>query len=215
MPITTVPNAVDLLRFTPGSRAEARVRAGLGTSRFVVLLMANLAEHKGQITAIRATSLLRARGVDVECWLAGEDRSGDGQFAQRLKELATELGVTDRVRFLGFRSDGPDLFRAADAVVLPSTHEGLPLSLLEAQATGTPVVASDLPGILEVVEDERTGYVVRADDPEGYADRLERLSREPLRRESIVAAASAQVQREYSWDTLNERMFKIYESLTR
>ena len=129
----------------------------------MVLMLANLAPHKGQATAIRAVQILKRRGIPVDCWLVGERRTDVGSYEAELRQLCSALGVQDIVQFLGFRRDGPDLLRAADVFLLPSTHEGLPLSVLEAQAAHVPVIGAPIPGILEVVEDGMTGFVVPAD----------------------------------------------------
>jgi len=214
VPVIAVPNAVDVDRFQPGDRLAARRRIGAGTPEsFVVLMLANLAPHKGQATALRALHRMRLQGMQAECWLAGEDRAGRGDHLRTLQALAADLGVSDHVRFLGFRDDAADLLRAADAVVLPSTHEGLPLSLLEAQAARVPVVASDVPGVLEIIEDGRTGFVIPADDAEGYAHRLMLLARQPEIRERVTVAAADHVTREHSWVTFEDRMFDVYRTV--
>jgi glycosyltransferase involved in cell wall biosynthesis len=213
VPISAVPNAVDLDRFVPGDREAARARLGMGDGRFIVLMLANLAPHKGQSTTLRAVRSLVDRGVAVECWLVGEDRETGGRYGQELRSLAASLGLADTVRFLGFRRDGPVLLQAADAFVLPSTHEGLPLSILEAQACRVPVVGSDIPGIREVVDDGKTGFVVPAGDHEGYADRLATLHRHASVRDRLTEAAQRQVVRDYSFAALEERMFSIYRSV--
>jgi glycosyltransferase involved in cell wall biosynthesis len=105
------------------------------------------------------------------------------------------------------------LLQAADAFVLPSTHEGLPLSLLEAQACRVPVVGSDIAGIREVVEDGETGLLVRADDFQGLADRLSTLFRQDSVRDRLTDSARRQVLRDYSFDALEKKVFSIYESL--
>lgn len=213
VPVTTVPNAVDLDRFIPGDVAGARSRLGLKTDSFVILMLGNLAPHKGQDTTLRAVDLLVRRGMTVECWLVGEDRTPGGQYERDLRSLCVDLDLIDRVRFLGFRQDAPELLQAADAFVLPSTHEGLPLSVLEAQAARVPVVGSTIPGILEVVEDGKTGFVVPADDFIGYADRLQTLFQNHALRNQLTEAAAAQVSREHSWSTLEDRVFEVYRSL--
>jgi glycosyltransferase involved in cell wall biosynthesis len=213
VPVSAVPNAVDLHRFRAGDQVGARSAIGLSKTAFVVLMLANLAPHKGQETALRATALLARRGVEVELWLVGEDRTPGGPYGQTLRELAASLDIGEAVRFLGFRQDTDSLLQAADALVLPSTHEGLPLCILEAQAAGVPVVGSDEPGIREIVEDGVTGFVVPAVDVDGYADRLERLSREPNRRRVIADAARARVETEHAWPVFEERVFAIYDSL--
>jgi glycosyltransferase involved in cell wall biosynthesis len=213
LPVSAVPNAVDLQRFKPGSSTIARTRVGLPTDRFVVVVIANLSPHKGQATALRAMRVLKARGVAVECWLVGEDRSHGHEYERELRALCSELGVDHEVRFLGFRADAPEILRAADAFLLPSATEGLPLSLIEAQASRVPVIGSSIPGILEVVADGKTGFIVPADDAVGYADRIQLLVERRELRHELADAAAAQVRREYDWSTLEERMFRIYRSL--
>ena len=211
--VTTVPNAVDTERFTPGDPAEARARLGVSTDRFVVIMVANLAPNKGQMTALQAIAELIRRGVAVECWLVGEDRATDREYEKQLRAFATDQHLDGHVQFLGFRHDAPDLLRAADAFVLPSSQEGLPLSVLEAQAARVPVVGSDIPGIREVVEDGKTGFIVPAGDPVGYADRLQTLFQDRQRRRQVTDEAAAQVARDHQWASFEERMFAVYERM--
>ena len=211
--VTTVPNAVDTARFTPGDSAEARQRLGLGTNRFVVLMLANLAPNKGQVTALQAIAELIRRGVAVECWLVGEDRASGREYENQLRAFTTDQRLDAHVQFLGFRDDAPDLLRAADAFVLPSSQEGLPLSVLEAQSAGVPVVGSDVPGIREVVEDGKTGFIVPAGNPMGYADRLQMLFQDRERRRQVTHEASAQVARDHQWAFFEDRMFAVYERM--
>jgi glycosyltransferase involved in cell wall biosynthesis len=212
-PVETVPNAVDIETYHPPVDDGARRRVGLETNRFVLLTMANLAPHKGQATVMRAVQLLRARGVPVEYWLAGEDRSLDGIHERELRALGRELQITDYVRFLGMRTDGPELLRAADAFVLPSSHEGLPLSVLEAQASGVPVVGSSIPGIRELVVDGETGLLIEATDFTGCADTVQMLYRHPERRRQIAVAAARIVKQKHAWAVFENRMVQIYQSL--
>jgi glycosyltransferase involved in cell wall biosynthesis len=156
--------------------------------------------------------LLREQGLSAECWIVGEDRGG-GDYLRTLRALTAELGLAEHARFLGYRSDVEDLLRAADAFVLPTTHEGLPFSILEAQSAGLPVVASDIPGVLEVVEDNRSGFIVPADDAAGYADRLARLAHDPELRRRLTQTASEFVRREHRWQTFEDRMFALYTAL--
>ena len=154
-------------------------------------MLANLAPHKGQQTALRALRILRQRGRAVECWLAGEDRADGAPYEGELHRLVSELGVADHVRFLGYRTDGPELLRSADVFLLPSTHEGLPLSILEAQACRVPVMGTPIPGIAEIVENDRTGFLVAVDDYQGYADRIEQLMSDSSLRHRITDAAAS------------------------
>jgi glycosyltransferase involved in cell wall biosynthesis len=196
--IVALPNAVDTERFYPGDRAVAKQRLNAPPQRPLALMLANLAPHKGQETVIRAVAELKTRGTDIECWLAGIERGGRQEYGPFLQSLAAELGVADRVRFLGFRADGPELLRAADFLLLPSTHEGLPLSILEAQASKVPVLAAPTAGIPEVVADDQTGFLIPANDSAGYARRLEDLMRNPERGQRITETAYSIILREYT-----------------
>lgn len=212
--VTAVQNAVDLERFVPGDRAAARQELGLGApGRFVALTLANLAPHKGQTIAIRAIHALARRGVDAELWLAGEDRSGTGTYEQELRRLADELQVTERVRFLGFRSDIARLLHASDVFLLPSAREGLPLSVLEAQASAIPVVTSAIPGMLEIIQDGVNGFAVAGDDPAVYAERLQTLHRDAGVRSAMTDAAIRRVRQEHAWHVFEDRMFGVYEEV--
>jgi glycosyltransferase involved in cell wall biosynthesis len=211
--ITPVPNAVDTGRFFPGDRAAAKQQLGAPPERPLALMMANLAPHKGQETAIRAIAALKTRGTDVECWLAGIERDGRQEFGQRLQSLVAELGVGDRVRFLGFRTDGPELLRAADFLLLPSTHEGLPLSIVEAQATQVPVLAAPTAGIPEVVTDGQTGFLIPAEDVTGYASRMEDLLGNPDLRRRITEGAFAAVTRAHTLDAYCRRVQGLLRGL--
>lgn len=212
--VTAAPNAIDLERFVPGDRFAARRETAITSpDRFVILTFGNLSPHKGQATAIRATHHLVSRGLPAELWIAGEDRSGSGQYERDLRHLAAELNVADRVRFLGFRSDTPRLLQSADVFVLPSQREGLPISVLEAQAAGVPVIGSEIPGMTEIIEDGISGFVVRSDDAAGYADRLTLLHRQTDLAGRLRAAATARVRSEYAWPTFEERVFAVYDEL--
>ena len=211
--IVAVPNAVDTERFHRGDKIWAKLQVGAPPQTRLVLMVANLALHKGQETALRAAAILRKKGMAAQFWFAGVERGGSTEYTSRLRSLVTELSLTDHVQFLGQRKDIPELLRAADCFILPSTSEGLPLSILEAQASGTPVLAAPTAGIPEVVIDGRTGFLVAAVDADGYAHRLFYLLRNPTQYSQIADRAYANVMRDHSWKTYIERVWEIYQSL--
>lgn len=213
IPVYPMPNAVDLSPYVDVDRVAAKERVGARPDRPLVLMLANLAEHKGQMTAVRAVRLLKDRGLIVDCWLAGEERGTGRQFTSRLAALIRELGVDDQVTLLGFRQDGPALLQAADIFLLPSTHEGLPLSVLEAQGAGTVVLGSPVPGIREVVTDGVTGFVIDPADHATYADRIHALLTDPSLYQRIADAARAHVRREHAWSVYVERAWQVYEAV--
>jgi glycosyltransferase involved in cell wall biosynthesis len=211
-PVAVAVNAVDLQRYQPGDRAAVRQRLGLSPVRPIILMAANLAEHKGQLTALRALAILRQRGHEPLLWLVGEEREAGG-YTEKLQRACTELGVVDLVEFLGFRNDVPQLMQAADFLLLPSKQEGLPLSILEAQASKVVVLAAPTAGIPEVVEHERTGLLIGADDAEGYAARLISLLEKPAQAEAIAAAALRQVSANYGLEQYCGNMLAHYDEL--
>jgi glycosyltransferase involved in cell wall biosynthesis len=212
--IIAVPNAVDMDRFHPGDRNLAKQKVGAPRNILLILLVANLASHKGHETGIRAAAILKEKGVNAWLWFAGIERGDSLEYTERLKTLCGELGVADRVRFLGQRNDVPELLRAADCVILPSTAEGLPLSILEAQATKVPVLAAPTAGIPEIIIDEKTGILVRADDFNGYAHHLQRILNNPVLYSQIAETAYSYILREHSWKTYIDRVCGIYQSVT-
>jgi glycosyltransferase involved in cell wall biosynthesis len=212
--IVVVPNAVDTERFTPGDKREAKRRVGAPDGAPLLLMLANLAPHKGQETAIQAVAALKQRGVRVACWLAGVERSQEGNYTARLGQLIEELGVADRVRLLGYRNDAPELLRAADFFLLPSICEGLPLSILEAQATKVPVLAAPTAGIPEVVRDHETGFLISSQDAAGYAHCIERLLANPDLYHRVAEAAYTRVTRDYNWRSFCQQIWALYHDLS-
>jgi glycosyltransferase involved in cell wall biosynthesis len=211
--IEAVSNAVDLERFKPGDKRAAKQRLGAPHDRPLLLMMANLAPHKGQETAIRAVARLRQGGIHAQLWLAGADRSPKQACEPHLRGLVSALSLDDYVSFLGFRTDGPELLQAADVVLLPSTSEGLPLTLLEAQACCVPVIAAPTAGIPEIVADGETGFLVAAEDSDGYAARIESLLARPDLARQIVERAAARCRAEHSWETYRRRVFDLYSQV--
>jgi glycosyltransferase involved in cell wall biosynthesis len=212
--IISLPNAIDIERFCPGNQATAKQRVGAPYGIPLVLMVANLAPHKGQETAIQATAMLKKAGVEITCWFAGIEREHAGRYTTRLQALCNELGIGDRVRFLGHREDIPDLLRAADLLLLPSTNEGLPLSVLEAQATKVPVLAAPTAGIPEVITDGETGFLIPADDAGGYAHRIATLLHQPEIYQRVRERAYTKVIKEHNWQTYCQTVWRLYQSLS-
>jgi glycosyltransferase involved in cell wall biosynthesis len=208
-----VPNAVDTKRFSPGDKIAAKAKVGAPIGQPLALMLANLAPHKGQETAIRAMGLLKQRGIEMSCWLAGSERGGATNYTKELVALVRDLDVADRVQLLGQRSDAPDLLRAADFFLLPSTNEGLPLSIVEAQATKVPVLAAPTAGVPEVVRDDETGFLIPAGDSAAYALRMEALLAHPDVVHRITDAAYAAIVKEYSMSSFCERVWQLYREL--
>lgn len=212
--VIAIPNAIDVERFYPGNRDAAKIALNARRDRPLILMMANLAPHKGHVTALHATALLRRQGILAHCWFAGEERDPSAGFRTHLEGLSYELGIRDQIQFLGFREDAPELLRAADILLLPSMREGLPLSILEAQATRTAVIGSPHPGIRDVIEDGATGFIVKPGDYQGYANQIQALVVQPRLYEQITNQAYNRVIRRHNWQTFFKKMLQAYRMAT-
>lgn len=183
--VITVRNGIDTGRFAPtADPVAARAQLALNGSGPVVGTVARLVEikdHPTLLTAFRAVLEEFPRAVLLMV--------GDGPLRQALSTQAAALGMADRVRFLGRRTDIPAILPALDIFVLASRSEGLPLTVLEAMAAGIPVVATDVGALHEAVQQGRTGLLVPARAPELLAQAIRTLLRDPERRQAMGAEA--------------------------
>jgi glycosyltransferase involved in cell wall biosynthesis len=187
--VRTVRCGVDVGRFAPPPGGRA-VHHGGQTPVLQLLCVAALSRRKGHRVLLEA--LCEAAGVRLTL-------AGDGPERTALEALARELGVADRVRFLGAvpHDEVPALYAGADAFCLPSFAEGLPTVLIEAMACGLPVVATNVMGTAELVEDGVSGYVVPPARPDRIAAALRALAEDPELRARTGAAGRARVERDY------------------
>jgi teichuronic acid biosynthesis glycosyltransferase TuaC len=165
-------NGVDLDRFRPSDRAFERRALGIDGEGPVILTVGNLHEHKGQGLAIEALAILRRRHADARLLVVGEGPDRDALLAR-----STALGLDGAVRLVG-PVPNAELYRwysAADLLVLASSREGWPNVLLESMACGTPVVATDVGGVREIVQGESAGQVARHRTPQSVADAMQDL----------------------------------------
>jgi glycosyltransferase involved in cell wall biosynthesis len=204
--IRVICSAVDPEALAPSAPREV-LRAQLGATPATpcLLVAANLVRRKGVDVLLAAVAALDPRSRAV-LWVAG-----DGPERAALEAVAARLGLAERVRFLGRRSDVPDLLEACDVFVLPSRHEGLGVAALEAMARGRPVVASAVGGLAEIVVPEQTGLLVPPEDSAALAAALERLIADLGLAQRFGAAGAKRVQEHF----LAEQMVSAYETLYR
>jgi D-inositol-3-phosphate glycosyltransferase len=218
--VVIVPPGVDLGMFQPLEREEARRKIGFGKGR-MLLFVGRLERLKGVDVAIRALALLRdRRHDDVRLLILGEDarsdegRDGGESEKQRLKSLANELGVRDRVDFVGSvaHHELPYFYGAADVCVMPSYSESFGLVGLEAQACARPVVASSVSGLRSVVRDDVSGYLIDGHDPAQYAERIGRLLDAPELAQQMGRSGRLLAQR-FSWTRTADRLEELFEEV--
>lgn len=198
-------------RRTPDRRARVRGELGMEESE-VVLTVGRHEYQKGQVFLIEAFARLAAKRPDAILVIAGRD----GNATADLRSRAQELGVSDRVAFLGHRGDVADLMAAADVFVFPSLWEGLGGVLIEALALELPIITSDLPATREVIGDDGTsGIVVPPGDADALALELEGV----LSDADHAAALSSGTRRRFEGNFLLEdrssEMMDLLESVAR
>ncbi|MBO3085771.1 glycosyltransferase [Cellulomonas fengjieae] len=212
--VRVVPCGVDVGHFRPAPVVEM---AGLPrTARFRLLCIGRLVERKGIETVIDALVDL----PDAELVVAGgpsADQLGDDAEAARLLALAAARGVRHRVRLVG-RVDHdalPVLTRSADVVVATPWYEPFGIVPIEAAACGVPVVGSAVGGLLDTVQDGRTGLLVPPRDPGALASALRSLLDDPDRRAAFGAAARRRAVTRYGWDRVAAQTALVYRTLAR
>ena len=193
--VEVIHHGTDLARFSP-----MPLRHRQPSDPLRVLCVAGLHPYKGQRHLIDAVARLDARGVAVELHLIG-----DGEDRAALEEQARSAGLTDVVTFFGRQRrevvltelEWCDVFGAASIQTADGIMDGIPNVLVEALAAGRPVVASSLPGIRELIIDGETGLLAPPADPEGFANQLHRLAKEPALAADLVEAGRAKVEAEH------------------
>lgn len=209
--LKVIPNGVDTVRYSRSEAARKELRGQLDDARdsFVWLAVGRFAEAKDHANMIRAYQRTRQARGDTLLLLVGE-----GGLRKQAEDLAEGLGLSGQVRFLGVRNDIPALMSAADAYLMSSSWEGMPLVLLEAASCRLPVVATDVGGNSEVVADGTTGFLVPPKDPEKLAAAMLRLMElTDGERQYMGLAGRKYVEEHYSLDRMTDRWEELYYEL--
>jgi glycosyltransferase involved in cell wall biosynthesis len=206
--LKTVPNGVQLEAFMPNPENRTKLRADLGLGhQFVWLAVGRLDAPKDYPKLLAAMAQLRNEHHVLLI-------AGDGPLRQSIERLAAEIGISEKVRFLGIRKDVPQLMAAADAYVMSSAWEGLPMVLLEAAASALPIVSTAVGGNSEIVHDEANGFLVPANNSEALADAMQRMEHLPAEsRFSMGLAGRDHVAKHYSLSAVVDQWEEIYHSL--
>jgi glycosyltransferase involved in cell wall biosynthesis len=197
--VSVLPNGVDLKLFCPGDRAA--FRADLGVKGLVLLSVGNLIPLKGhELTIEVLTFLPEARLLIV----------GDGPERTSLENRAKRLLVSDRIAFLGSMPQHalPKFYAAADVLILASRYEGWPNVLLEAMACGTPVVASDVPGIREIVRSSSVGRLIADRTAQNFACAVQQITYDAPSRTIVRRYAE-----DFSWAATTEGQLRLFRSI--
>jgi Glycosyltransferase len=185
--IPIIPNGVDLELYKTGERTW---------SPPLLLSVGRIVHQKGLDLVMHALGGLK--DLDWKWQIAG-----DGPQMQALQSLAQELGIDDRVFFLGWQSREQiiESYRRANVFLFPSRHEGMPNAILEAMASGLPVIATCIAGNEELVIEGQTGYLVPSEDIEALQDALKKMLTDSALRQQMGDASRRRVEENYSWES--------------
>lgn len=184
------------------NRTEKRESLGVNEDDFMIISVGELNKNKNHQVIIRAIS--RLKNQEIKYVLCGQ-----GPLENELRELAKELDVENQVKFLGFRRDVAELMNIADLFAFPSYREGLSLSLMEAMASGLPVLCSNIRGNTDLIEDGKGGFLVESTDIESIAKYIsEMISDSGLRNE--CGRFNVNRIKNYSINNVLSKMKEIY-----
>jgi len=215
--VSVVSPGVDLYSFTAGDgRAAARAAIGLPADAHVLAFVGRIQPHKGPEVLIRAVAEMLSHSPHLRSKLivliiGGASGAGTGEV-ERLKDLTSWLGISDVVRYSlpASREELPQWYRAADLVCVPSYSESFGLVALEAQACGTPVVATAIGGLRTAVADGISGVLVDGHDPKAWSSVIARLLNEPQRR-ILLSMGAIEHASHFGWDATARGTLDIYD----
>jgi glycosyltransferase involved in cell wall biosynthesis len=207
--VHVIRNGVDTERFQPAVDTNSiRSELGLAPDAQLVIIVARLSTEKNHRLFLDVAARLRDRAPGAHFLIVG-----DGPLRESLQARAAQQGISDRVHFLGIRRDVPTLLAAADVFALTSDMEASPMSILEALACGTPVVATRVGSVPETVRQGATGFLVPPGDVQAMADCLLALLTDPDLARRMGTAGRRLVLAEHSIDRMVEQYEELFQKL--
>lgn len=200
---------IDNSKFTPQTlerKLKLRQEYGYSEKDFILIYVAELSYRKHQDLLIKTVSRLKNKIPNLKLLLVGE-----GDYLNNYKILVNKLNLEENVKFLGYRKDIPNLMLISDVAVSSSRQEGLPVNVMEAMATGLPLVVTDCRGNRDLVIDGENGYIVKMDDVEEFANKIEKLFISEQER-LLFGQESLNLIEAYTLNNIIEDMKEIYFS---
>ena len=200
--------------FAPGEKRGARHALGIAFDVPVLLFVGRIQPLKGLDVAVQALSQLQAKNAQLIV-VGGASGSEGNEEIEKVMQLARDLGVHNNIRFVEPQAHHmlSTYYRAADVVVVPSRSESFGLVALEAAACGIPVVASAVGGLLTIIDDGETGYLVPGRDPALFAGHIDELLAHPTKALAMGAKA-AEKARDYTWSFAAARLRRVYADVS-
>jgi D-inositol-3-phosphate glycosyltransferase len=218
--IDIVPPGVDVKHFSPGDMQTARQAVGWSLDNHHLLFVGRIEPLKRVDNIFEALVDLREREPDLSrqtcVSIIGGDPDADDTDAEmsRLQLMRQTLGLEGQVQFVRAQEQDvlPDYYRAAEALIMPSDYESFGMVALEAMASGTPVIATEVGGLAFLVQDGLTGFHVPVREPPALANRIVRILSEPEQRTQMSVAAHKLAQ-DYSWTRITDRLLTVFTML--
>ena len=215
-----IPPGVDLDRFHAIPKEEAKARVGIPAEHRNIMFVGRIEPLKGIDTLLQSIALIQDRYPEVVSnvcvAIIGGDPWSDNPDIEmaRLQAMRKALGVHDMVTFLGAKDQNalPNYYAAAEMVIMPSHYESFGMVALEAMATGTPVIASEVGGLAFLIRDGENGFHVPSRDPEALAERIYELLANPGCRNRLGRQAREYAQK-YAWPIIVDRMLHAYQDV--
>ena len=186
------------------NRSELRKQYGYSENAFLMIYAADLSVRKNQKMLIETVNILKSNIPEIKLLLPGQPI-----LKNEYEKLVTELDIIDNVEFLGYRRDIPSLLAISDLAVSSSRQEGLPINIVEAMALGKPIVATNVRGNADLVENEKGGYLVNLNDSKAMADKILFLYNSKKTIENMSNYNISNV-RKFSTDSVNQELKLIY-----
>ncbi|MBA4108361.1 MAG: glycosyltransferase [Leptothrix sp. (in: Bacteria)] len=201
-----IPNGIDLGRFQQSGEQAYGQRAAN------IVMCARFSAQKDHATAIRALALLKDAGHTPKLVFAG---GGKHRYLNKTRQLAQTLGVAEQVVFMGLCSDVPALLMRNQIFLLSTRYEGMPLALIEGMAAGCAVIASDVIGVKEVIDHNRTGLLVKEQDPADLAQALLQVLMHPELGCALGQAAREAAVSRHGVELMRQRYEQLFTSLVK
>lgn len=208
--VIVVPNGVDMAEFIPMEKEKAKKKLDIPPDKSMVVCVARLVPVKGIDYLIRAIPLLSQTNNRISLLVIG-----DGPQRSDLEKLALELGIRDKVKFLGAlpHEQIPLYLNVADVFVQSSLHEGLGIALIEAMSCGIPVIGTKVDGIMDIIEDNQNGFLVPPGDSKALAEAVKKILADEGVRSRFIAKGLETVKHKFQWDDVLPKIEEVYHSL--
>jgi len=205
--VTVIPNCIDVNRYQQTvDRQKKRKQLEFSRDDYLMLVVATLKKQKGHRHLIDAAREVTQARRDVHILFAG-----DGVLREQLQDQVHSLGLENNIHFLGNRRDIPELLAASDAFILPSLWEGLPMALMEAMASGLPIIATDVSGSRQLIPNREYGLLVPPGDAGALSSAMLYLLSNPQDSEKMSLAARRRVQKSFSAEKQAQDHLRLYQ----